>query len=215
MSGADAASSGADGLPDPLADPEPRPDPVVQSSTAASPVDADQPWRAAAAAPAPGIPAAASAPGAAAASVVPPVAAPEVARDAADLARAATDPGLPGVHRGGFSRLPTQPVGIGAPAVGLETGDIVAEWMLPPAVAPQRGLAGWALAFAIGGLVFSLFVGWAFPIALVGVVSAILALRRPFESRGLAAWALALGLLAVLYSAGWLLWAALQAGSSG
>ena len=66
----------------------------------------------------------------------------------------------------------------------------------------------WALAFSIAGLLVSLFVGWGFPIGLVGVVSAILALRRPLESRAVAVWALVLGAVSVLYSAGWLLYAA-------
>ena len=60
-------------------------------------------------------------------------------------------------------------------------------------------------------IMFSLFVGWGFPIGLVGVVSAILALRRPLESRAVAVWALVLGLVSVLYSAGWLLFAASRA----
>jgi len=68
-----------------------------------------------------------------------------------------------------------------------------------------------AAALSIGGLLASLFVGWAFPLGLVGVVSAILALRRPLESRAVAAWALVLGVVSVLYSAGWLLYAASQA----
>ena len=81
----------------------------------------------------------------------------------------------------------------------------------PHAARPRRGLAAWALAFSIGGLVISLFVGWGFPIGLVGIVSAILALRRPLESRAVAVWALVLGIVSVLFSAGWLLFAASQA----
>ena len=57
----------------------------------------------------------------------------------------------------------------------------------------------------------SLFVGWGFPIGLVGVVSAILALRRPLESRAVAVWALLVGVVSMLYSAGWLLYAASRA----
>ena len=85
------------------------------------------------------------------------------------------------------------------------------QWLMPEPAAPRRGLAAWALAFSIGGLVFSLFVGWGFPIGLVGIVSAILALRRPLESRAVAVWALVLGIVSVLFSAGWLLFAASRA----
>ena len=66
-------------------------------------------------------------------------------------------------------------------------------------------------AIAIVGLLVSLFVGWGFPIGLVAVVSAILALRRPLESRAVAVWAIALGVLSIVYSAGWLLYAASRA----
>ena len=82
---------------------------------------------------------------------------------------------------------------------------------MPPAEAPPRGLAGWALASSVVGLIVSLFVGWGFPIGLVGVVTAILALRRPLESRAVAVWALVVGVVSILYSAGWLLFAAAQA----
>jgi len=90
-----------------------------------------------------------------------------------------------------------------------DTGELLPVWMPPPRpAAPQRGVAGWALAFAIVGLGVSLFVGWGFPIALVGIVTGIVALRRPLESRAIAWWAIALGTVSVLYSAGWLVWAA-------
>ena len=87
----------------------------------------------------------------------------------------------------------------------------VLQWLMPEPAAAQRGLAAWALAFSIGGLLVSIFVGWGFPIGLVGVISAILALRRPLESRAMAVWALVLGIVSVLFSAGWLLYAASRA----
>jgi hypothetical protein len=123
---------------------------------------------------------------------------------------------LPGVHRGGFLRLPTAPVAITTQIAPAEPGTAddpapVLEWYVPEPEAPHRGLAAWALVFAIMGLVVAFFVGWGFPIGLVAIVSAILALRRPLESRGVAVWALCLGTLSVLYSAGWLLFAAGQA----
>ena len=103
--------------------------------------------------------------------------------------------------------IPADSTLFGAGATGATTP--LPEWMrMPDPVEPHRGLAGWALAFAIAGLVVSMFVGWGFPIALVGVVTAGIALRRPQESRAVAAWALVLGIVALVYSAGWLVWAA-------
>jgi hypothetical protein len=114
-------------------------------------------------------------------------------------------PPLPGTHRGGFHRLPTEPVDTAAPAAAAYEP---AAWPEHPEPAPPRGLAATALAFAITGVFVSFFVGWGFPVGLVAVVIAIVALRRPVESRAIAGWALALGILSVLYSAGWLVWAA-------
>lgn len=119
---------------------------------------------------------------------------------------------LPGVHRGGFQRLPTAPLEVTTQTAPPEPGSpehaaSTAGWLMPDPD-PSRGLAGWALGFAIAGLVTSLFVGWGFPLGVVGVVTAIVALRRPVESRSLATWAIVLGAVSVLYSAGWLLWAA-------
>ena len=78
-----------------------------------------------------------------------------------------------------------------------------------PAPAPTH-LGSWALTFAVVGLAVSLLVGWGFLIGLVGVVLAILALRRPWESRPVAVWALCLSALSLVYSAGWLWWASTQ-----
>ena len=116
--------------------------------------------------------------------------------------------------RGGFQRLPTAPVDLRFETAPAEPGTEdapVAQWLMPEPAPPRRGLAAWALVFSIGGLVASLFVGWGFPIGLVGVISAILALRRPLESRAVAIWALVLGIISVLFSAGWLLFAASRA----
>lgn len=136
---------------------------------------------------------------------------PPVEPPSPDVALANDASPLPGAHRGGFSRLPTGPIGVTsltAPAEpGTDTHQTV-QWMPPAAPASHRWLAAWALAFAIAGLMVSLFVGWGFPIGLVGVVAAIVALRRPLESRAVAVWALSLGAVSVLYSVGWLLWAA-------
>lgn len=120
---------------------------------------------------------------------------------------------LPGVHRGGYLRLPTAPIAVTNQSAPAEPGTDdaetpVAQWLMPAPEPQHRGLAAWALVFSIGGLLVSLFVGWGFPIGLVGVVSAILALRRPLESRAVAVWALVIGVVSILYSAGWLLFAA-------
>ncbi|WP_396668790.1 hypothetical protein [Microbacterium sp. R86528] len=130
-----------------------------------------------------------------------------------DVAEAGAASSMPGAHRGGFSRLPTAPTDIQsqtAPAEpGTETNPVpFAQWVMPPPAEPYRGLAAWALAFSIMGLIVSMFVGWGFPIGVVGIVSAIMALFRPLEPRAVAIWALALGILSVLYSVGWLIFAA-------
>ncbi len=86
--------------------------------------------------------------------------------------------------------------------------DAPVQWAPVEPAVPARGLAAWALGFAIVALVVAMFVGWGFPIGLVAIVTAIVALRRPLESRAVAVWALVLGVVSVLYSAGWLLFAA-------
>ena len=135
----------------------------------------------------------------------PPPRHPVVEAPSSDVAPANPDATLPGVHRGGFSRLPTGPVGVAAPVTPSEDPVPRLEWAPPAPV--SRGLSGWALVFAVAGLAFSLFVGWGFPIGVIAVVVGIVALRRPLESRGMAVWAICLGALSVLYSAGWLVWA--------
>ncbi|MEV8266893.1 hypothetical protein [Microbacterium sp. NPDC076911] len=130
-----------------------------------------------------------------------------------DVAEANVASDMPGAHRGGFSRLPTAPTAVQsqtAPAEpGTETNPVpFAQWVMPPPAQPYRGLAAWALAFSIFGLIVSMFVGWGFPIGVVGIVLAIMALFRPFEPRAVAIWALVLGIWSVLYSIGWLIFAA-------
>ncbi|HET6302316.1 hypothetical protein [Microbacterium sp.] len=127
-----------------------------------------------------------------------------------DVALVGEAPRLPGEHRGGFGRLPTAPIDI-TPAP-VHSAD--AEWAPTPAPAP-RTLSAWALACSIIGLAASLVVGWAFPIGLIGIVLGIVALRRPLESSAVAAWAIVLGTLSVLYSAGWLIYAAWEVGLIG
>lgn len=100
---------------------------------------------------------------------------------------------------------PDLPV-VESPPLTIESTPVVL-WA-DPEPTPYRGYAGWALLFSIAGLLFSLFVGWGFPIGITGATIAIVALRRPLESRGVAIWALVLGILSLVYSAGWLWWAA-------
>jgi len=148
--------------------------------------------------------------------VAPTNAEPAIEAPSPDVSLAEEASPLPGVHRGGFTRLPTAPVAVttvSAPAEPSTEIDPapVAVWLMPEPTPPQRGLASWALAFSVAGLIVSLFVGWGFPIGIVGVVTGILAMRRPLESRATAIWAIVLGGVSILYSAGWLLWAASRA----
>jgi hypothetical protein len=130
--------------------------------------------------------------------------APRVQEPSSDVAAAPASSRVPG---GGvdYSRLPTAPVattatGPDADAPAWEPTDTIP-------TASRSSVAGWALALAILALAVSFFVGWMLPLGAVAVVAAILALRRFGESRAVAVWALVLGALAVLYSAGWLIWA--------
>lgn len=126
---------------------------------------------------------------------------------------------LPGYHRGGFQRLPTAPVDVTSQSAPADPdGDQpepVLQWALPQPAPPARGLAAWALAFAVLALIASFFVGFGFPLGIVAIVAGVLALRRPLESRPVAVWAIVLGALSILYSAGWLFFAARSAGLIG
>lgn len=153
-----------------------------------------------------------------------------------DVELAAHVTALPGVHRGGFSQPPTAPLAYSPASAAVVTpaddspaektgagsafGDgstfergeaFAAGLALAQQATPSRGaMAGWALASSIAGLLFSFFVGWGFPLGVVGVVMAGMALRRPVESRPVAGWALALAIVSLVYSAGWLTWAVLR-----
>ncbi|MBW9094198.1 hypothetical protein JNB62_10930 [Microbacterium jejuense] len=157
----------------------------------------------------------ATGPGESAGPGTPQPTAPKVEPASPDIDVVAATSILPGEHRGGFFRLPTAPVAVTTQsAPGEPENDLTpasAQWLASDEPQIHKGLAGWALAFAIIGLVVSLFVGWGFPIGLVAVVSAVFALRRPLESRAVAVWALVIGAVSILYSAGWLLYAAMRA----
>lgn len=148
---------------------------------------------------------------------IPPAVSAVVEPPSPDVALADEASPLPGAHRGGFHRLPTAPVGITeqiAPREpGTESGPtptVTAQWLMASPAPPRRGLAAWALVFALLGLVVSLFVGFGFPLGLVAIVAGLLALRRALESTALAWWAIGLGVLSLVYSGGWLYFAATQ-----
>ena len=147
------------------------------------------------------------APPAAAASVPPPLPPTAVEPPSPDVAPVEAESALPGTHRGGFERLPTAPVGI-TPIVTAPDLDAPLQWAPAEPEAPPRGMAAWALTFGILAFVVAMFVGWGIPLGLTAIVTAIIALRRPLESRAVAVWALMLGVVSVLYSAGWLIFAA-------
>ncbi|MFS0852819.1 hypothetical protein [Microbacterium sp. 179-I 3D4 NHS] len=122
---------------------------------------------------------------------------------------------LPGARRDGYTKMPTGPVGI-EPIVArgpeLDAPPSRAEWEPSAGGTPgdDARLAPWALLAAIAALCASFFVGWGIPLAVVAVIAAVMSLRRPVESRMMARWALVLGLCAMVYSLGWLVWAGMQ-----
>lgn len=137
----------------------------------------------------------------------PPVIPAAVEPPSADVAPVGAESALPGRHRGGFERWPTAPIGF-TPIATAPDLDAPVEWEQIEPAAPSRGMSAWAIGFAIAALVIAMFVGWGFPIGIAAIVTAIIALRRPLESRAIAVWALVLGVVSLLYSAGWLIWAA-------
>jgi hypothetical protein len=199
-------------MPRPPASPEnPATDPPAPARAAASLAGPAAP----AEAPLPAEPAEPAAPAPAAEAPRTAGSAPAVEGPSPDIQLADEASPLPGAHRGGFQRLPTAPVTVtveSAPAEpGTDDEPPLVQWAPASEPVMQRGLAGWALTFAVIGLVVSLFVGWGFPFGIVAVVSGIIALRRPLESRSMAIWAISIGAVSILYSAGWLLYAASRA----
>lgn len=121
---------------------------------------------------------------------------------------------IPGARRDGYTKLPTGPVGV-EPVVAsgpdLDAAD-EHEWepRTEATAVDDTKLAPWALLAAIVALGASFFVGWGIPVAIVAVIAAVMSLRRPVESRAMGRWALVLGLCAIVYSLGWLVWAGMQ-----
>jgi len=83
-----------------------------------------------------------------------------------DVAPVEPESALPGTHRGGFERWPTAPVGV-TPTVTAPDLDAPLMWAPAEPSQPARGMAAWALGFAIVALVVAMFVGWAVALALV------------------------------------------------
>lgn len=154
----------------------------------------------------PGEESAAAAPASPAPASPPPAAHVEPPSEDVALADSAT---LPGEHRGGFRRQLTEPVPITETVHTDLPAAVGVQWVPEPA-APLPRIAAWALTFGILGLIVSFLVGWGFLIGMVGVGLAIVALRRPWESRAVAVWALCLSIVSLAYSAGWLWWASTQ-----
>ncbi|MEN2740482.1 hypothetical protein ABCS02_22040 [Microbacterium sp. X-17] len=128
-----------------------------------------------------------------------------------DVVSPGESPAMPGEHRGGFARELTAPVEV----TRFEHDELEPEpgWT-PTGTIPARtrrgSLAAGALGLAIAGLALSVFVVWGLLLGLAAVVLAARALRRQLPHRAAAIWALALGALATLYGAGWLVWGILR-----
>lgn len=96
------------------------------------------------------------------------------------------------------------PADVNTPRPALR-GEPTARWA--PEVPIRKGYGGSALSFSLAGLAASFFVGWAFPLALIGLVLGIVAIVKREESTTLGVWSVGLAVLALVYSAGWLWWA--------
>lgn len=87
-------------------------------------------------------------------------------------------------------------------ALATDSGPVEVRWA--PREPVRRGLGGSALSFGIAALAGSFLVGWLAPLALIGIVIGIFAIRSPVESTRLGAWGIALSILSLIYSAGWI-----------
>lgn len=76
----------------------------------------------------------------------------------------------------------------------------------------RKGFGGSAVSFGIAAVAGSFVVGWLFPLGFVAIVMGILSVRRESESTVLGGWGIALGILSLIYSAGWLWYLATRLG---
>jgi len=139
---------------------------------------------------------------------------PRIEGPTPEVERPQGEASLPGAAKG-YGRLPTGPLDVTPTASGPDADAQSfddTDWTPVANREPvdDARLAPWALFAAIVALATSMFVGWGIPVAIIAVIAAVMSLRRPIESRSVAIWALVLGLAATLFSAGWLIWAAMQ-----
>lgn len=109
--------------------------------------------------------------------------------------------------------LPGQPgVVLPPPSAPLQLPPELRDDSTPPAVyfdaeAPPVPIAGFTFVASFLAMLLSCFVAWALPLALIVLVMAVIAVRRPSENRVFAWWAFVISLIATTYSAVWLAWA--------
>ncbi len=139
---------------------------------------------------------------------------PHVDAVSPEMERPATDAPVPGASKD-YAHLPTGPLNV-EPVISGPDADAQAfvhdDWEPEPEPDPidDARLAPWALFAAIVALAGSMFVGWGIPVAIVAMIAAVMCLRRPIENREMALWALVLSIAATVFSAAWLIWAAMQ-----
>ncbi|MDR6199234.1 hypothetical protein QE374_001143 [Microbacterium sp. SORGH_AS428] len=119
---------------------------------------------------------------------------------------------LPGTHRGGFTRPPTAPVDVQEQVAQHEELPATTATLPTTDAASPANFATLSLGFAVVALIVAIVVGWGFPIGVGAVVLGLMSLRGRVESRPIAVWGVALGALSLIYSAGWLMYAAIQSG---
>ena len=139
---------------------------------------------------------------------------PRLDRVSPEMETPAAGASVPGADRD-YAHLPTGPLNV-EPVISGPDADAQAfvpeQWEPEPEpdLIDDARLAPWALFAAIVALAGSMFVGWGIPVAIVAVIAAVMCLRRPMENREMALWALVLGIAATVFSAVWLIWAAMQ-----
>lgn len=120
--------------------------------------------------------------------------------------------GAPGQYQGqGQQVMPRPHQGATGPQLGVRppqpgaTGPQQFGAQRPQApVGKRKGFGGTATVLGSAALLGAVLAGWFFPVALVAIAVGIVAVRRPAESKVLGWWGIALGVLATIYSIGWL-----------